>query len=152
MLELPNHPWTLAGLAAGSNRDVIARFWLAAPEDLLPSLWSSPVGEATKQLVRQLDSQYAFTPDQIALRNAIGQRLQAGFQAPLAIQLLIVNFLYSPPGLLTIQNPQVNLPSWLLSDYQSLYEAVPSVPARWQCHLLLRLLERSRSRNKPSPA
>ena len=129
MLELPNHPWTLAGLAAGSDRDVLARFWLAAPEDLLPSLWSSPVGESTKQLVRQLDFQYAFTSDQIALRNAIGQRLQAGFQAPLAIQLLIVNFLYSPPGLLTIQNPQVNLPSWLLSDYQSLYEAVPSVPA-----------------------
>ena len=129
MLELPNDPWTLAGLTAGSNRDVLARFWLAAPEDLLPSLWSSPVGESTKQLVRQLDSQYAFGPDQIALRNAIGQRLQAGFQAPMAIQLLIANFLYSPPGLLTIQNPQANLPSWLLSDYQSLYEAVPSVPA-----------------------
>ena len=130
MLELPNDPWTLAGLTAGSNRDVLARFWLAAPEDLLPSLWSSPVGESTKQLVRQLDSEYSFTPDQIALRNAIGQRLQTGFQAPMAIQLLIVNFLYSPPGLLTIQNPQANLPSWLLSDYQSLYEGVPSVPAQ----------------------
>ena len=64
--------------------------------------------------MRQLDPQYEFTPDQIALRNAIGQRLQAGFQAPMAIQLLIVNFLYSPPGLLTIQNPQANLPGWLL--------------------------------------
>ena len=96
----------MTGLAAGSNRDDLARFWLSAPEDMLPSLWSSPVGESTKQLVRQLDPQYVFTPDQIALRNAIGQRLQAGFQAPMAIQLLIVNFLYSPPGLLTIQNPQ----------------------------------------------
>ena len=128
MLELPIQPWTLTGLAAGSNRDDLARFWLAAPEDLLPSLWSSPVGESTKQLVRQLDPQYVFTPDQIALRNAIGQRLQAGFEAPMAIQLLIVNFLYSPPGLLTIQNPQANLPGWLLVDYQSLYEAVPSMP------------------------
>ena len=124
MLELPTQPWTLASLSAGSHRDVLAKFWLAAPEDLLPSLWSSPVGEATKQLVRQLDPQYVFHPDQIALRNAIGQRFQAGFQAPMAIQLLIVNFLYSPPGLLRIQNPQANLPNWLLSDYQSLYEAV----------------------------
>ena len=133
MLELPTRPWTLAGISAGSRRDDLARFWLSAPEDLLPSLWSSPVGETTRQLVRELNAQHSFTPDQIALRNAIGQRLQAGFQAPMAIQLLIVNFLYSPPGLLSIQNPQVNLPGWLLVDYQSLYEAVParqaSVPA-----------------------
>ena len=128
MLELPIQPWTLAGISAGSNREALARFWLAAPEDLLPSLWSSPLGESTKHLVRQLDPQYVFTPDQIALRNAIGQRLQAGFQAPMAIQLLIVNFLYSPPGLLTIQNPEANLPSWLLSDYQSLYGAVSAMP------------------------
>ena len=126
MLELPIKPWTLAGLSASSNRDVLARFWLAAPEDLLPSLWSSPLGESTKQMVRQLDPQYQFTADQVALRNAIGQRLQSGFQAPMAIQLLIVNFLYSPPGLLTIQNPQENLPGWLLSDYQSLYQGVPA--------------------------
>ena len=122
-------PWTLAGLSDGSSRDVLARFWLAAPEDLLPSLWSSPVGESTKQLVRQLDPKYPFTPDQIALRNAIGQRFQAGFQAPMAVQLLIVNFLYSPPGLLRIENPEANLPGWLLPDYQSLYGSVPSMPA-----------------------
>nr|WP_255615998.1 hypothetical protein [Synechococcus sp. MU1642] len=96
---------------------------------MLPSLWSSPVGESTKQLVRQLDPQYVFTSDQIALRNAIGKRFQGGFQAPMAVQLLIVNFLYSPPGLLRIQNPEANLPGWLLPDYQSLYESVPSMPA-----------------------
>ena len=111
MFELPVSSWTLAELSAGSSRDALARFWLAAPEDLLPGLWSSSVGEATKQLVRQLDPQYVFTSDQIALRDAIGQRLQAGFQAPMAVQLLIVNFLYSPPGLLRIQNAQANLPA-----------------------------------------
>ena len=79
--------------------------------------------------MRELDPQYAFTPDQIALRNAIGQRLQAGFQAPMAVQLLIVNFLYSPPGLLRIQNPQANLPGWLLADYQLLFESVPATPS-----------------------
>ena len=72
MLELPTRPWTLAGTSAGSSRDDLARFWLAAPEDLLPSLWSSPVGETTRQLVRELNAQHSFTPDQIALRNAIG--------------------------------------------------------------------------------
>ena len=97
-----------------------------------PSLWTSSVGESTKHLVAQLDPKYPFTSEQIALRDAIGQRLQAGFRAPLAIQLLIVNFLYSPPGLLRISNPQANLPDWLLADYQSaLYETC------LQCQLLL---------------
>ena len=45
-------------------------------------------------------------------------------------QLLIVAFLYSPPGLLRINNPQANIPEWLLPDYQSLYESVPSMPVR----------------------
>ncbi|WP_236629511.1 hypothetical protein [Synechococcus sp. BS55D] len=129
MLELPTHPWNLAGITASSDRDALARFWLAAPQDLLPSLWSSPLGDATKQLVRQLDPQFSFTPAQVSLRTAIGERLQAGFQAPMAVQLLIVNFLYSPPGLLRISNPQTNLPGWLLADYQSLYETGPSMSA-----------------------
>ena len=96
-------------------------FWLAAPEDLLPSLWSSPVGESTKALVRALTPQTSFTPDQVATREAIGARLQAGFQAPMAIQLLLANFLYSPPGLLKIANAESQLPQWLISDYQALY-------------------------------
>lgn len=107
----------------------MARFWLAAPEDLLPSLWSSPVGEATKSLVRALTPQTPFTPEQVATRNAIGDRLQAGFQAPMAIQLLLANFLYSPPGLLTIANAEAQLPQWLISDYQALYlpDEMPSL-------------------------
>jgi hypothetical protein len=64
-----------------------------------------------------------FTPEQVALRNAIGQRLQAGFQAPLALQLLLANWLFSPPGLMRIANPQGNLPAWLLPAYLELYEA-----------------------------
>ena len=38
----------------------------------------------------------------------------------MAIQLLLVNFLYSPPGLLQIAEAQ--LPEWLLSDYRSIFE------------------------------
>ena len=56
------------------------------------------------------------------MREAIGQRLRGGFQAPLAVQLLLANFLYSPPGLLRVANAQAQLPAWLLNDYQDLYE------------------------------
>ena len=146
MFELPTDPWTLSGFSAGSNRDLLVRFWLAAPQDMLASLWSSPVGESTKQLVLQLDPEYAFSPDQISLRNAIGRRLQDGFQAPMSIQLLIANFLLSPPGLLRINNPQGNLPDWLLSDYQMLYEGLPSISAQEAANPAL-----GSSQNQPSP-
>ena len=121
-IDLPLQSWSAGTCGSLGQRDALARFWLAAPDDLLPSLWASPLGEATRQLVRQLNPQSAFTPAQVALREAIGQRLQAGFQAPLAMQLLLANWLFSPPGLLTINNPQANLPSWLLPAYLELYQ------------------------------
>ena len=121
--RLPEQPWLLNTCVDADQREQLVRFWLAAPEDLLPSLWSSPVGEVTKTMVRALTPQTSFTPEQVATRDAIGVRLQAGFQAPMAIQLLLANFLYSPPGLLTIANAEAHLPQWLISDYQELYAA-----------------------------
>jgi len=120
--DLPHQPWSSGTCGSLGQRDALARFWLASPDDLLPSLWASPLGEATRQLVRQLTPQSSFTAEQVALRDAIGQRLQAGFRAPLALQLLLANWLYSPPGLLKINDAQVNLPAWLLPAYQELYE------------------------------
>ena len=110
---------------------------LQHPEDLLPSLWSSPVGEVTKTMVRSLTPQTSFTPEQAATRDAIGARLQNGFETPMAIQLLLANFLYSPPGLLTIANAETQLPQWLVSDYNDLYSLAvtyntptPSLPPK----------------------
>jgi len=121
-VQLPSKSWSIASCAPLEQRDELAAFWLAAPEDLLPSLWASPVGEATKTLVRALRSDSLFSSDQVALRNAIGAKLSGGFQTPLAIQLLLANFLYSPPGLMRIANAHSQLPQWLLSDYLALYE------------------------------
>ena len=95
MERLPDQPWLLSTCVQADQRDQLVQFWLAAPEDLLPSLWSSPVGETTKSMVRALTPQTSFTPEQVATRNAIGARLQGGFQVPMAIQLLLANFLYS---------------------------------------------------------
>lgn len=132
-MELPQHPWSLTAPAA-HNRDALARFWLAAPLDQLPALWSGPCGEATRQLVRQLTPATSFTPEQVSCREAINQRLgQAGLQQPLAPQLLLAVFLYSPPGLMKVANPDQQLPAWLAAVYRELYEAVaapaPAMPA-----------------------
>ena len=80
MEHLPDGLGFLSTCVQGDQRDQLVRFWLAAPEDLLPSLWTSPVGEATKSMVRALTPQTSFTAEQVATRDAIGARLQAGFQ------------------------------------------------------------------------
>ena len=124
MLKLPTEPWRLATCSNLSQRDQLVAFWLAAPEDLLPSLWSSPVGEVTKEMIRSLKRDTVFSSEQVSLRNTIGERLSAGLQAPLATQLLVANFLYSPPGLLQIADAKTQLPDWLYEDYCSIYERI----------------------------
>ena len=118
--------WTISSTVAGNRRDELAQFWLAAPDDVLESLWHSPVGDATRQLVAQLTPSTYLTPSQVELRNRLGQQLQRGLQQPGAIKCMIANFLLSPPGQLRIANPQANLPAWLVPGYAALYEQ--SVP------------------------
>jgi len=122
-MELPSQPWALAHCVAQGHRDALSRFWLAAPADQLETLWLSPVGEATRQLVQQLSPGSNFTAEQLALRNAINARFQQdGLGQPLAAQLMLANFLYSPPGLLKINGPEQHLPPWLVAAYRQLYE------------------------------
>ena len=114
--------WTVSSAVAGNRRDELAHFWLAAPDDVIESLWHSPVGEATRQLVAQLTPSTYFTPSQVELRSRLGRDLQTGLQQPGAIKRMIANFLFSPPGQLRIANPQANLPGWLVPGYAALYE------------------------------
>jgi hypothetical protein len=129
VVVLPTHPWSLASVVAEGNRDALARFWLAAPLDQLESLWAGALGDASRQLIRQLQPGVVFTPDQLAVRDGINQVLQqGGLQQPLAPQLLLAVFLYSPPGLFQVANPYQNLPAWLAAAHQDLY-ANPGKPA-----------------------
>uniref|UniRef100_UPI0040471C33 hypothetical protein n=1 Tax=Cyanobium sp. TaxID=2164130 RepID=UPI0040471C33 len=134
---LPSEPWNLATCSALQQRDALVRFWLAAPADQLEALWASPCGRATCELVRQLNAQHPFTPEQVSLRGEIGTRFnQGGLSQPLAPQLMLANFLLSPPGLLCINNAEQFFPTWLVAAYRELYEvgapaaaATPQPPA-----------------------
>ena len=128
MLQLPAQPWSISNCENLNQRDQLVAFWLAAPEDILPSLWSSPVGQTTKAMIRSLNRDTVFSPEQVSLRNEIGQRLAVGLKAPMATQLLLANFLYSPPGLLQIADAATQLPEWLVADYQALYEQSSQTP------------------------
>ncbi len=132
---LPSEPWNLGTCVAQQQRDALVRFWLAAPADQLEALWASPCGQATRELVRQLTAQHPFSAEQVGLRDAIGSRLnQGGLSQPLAPQLMLANFLLSPPGLLRINNAEQFFPAWLAMAYRELYEAgqpaaAPAQPA-----------------------
>ena len=120
--QLPDQPWSVAEAALRGDRDALIRFWLAAPEDLLASFWSSPLGDATTRLVQQLTPQFPFTSEQLQLRNSLNQRLQRGLDQPGSLQLLLATFLVSPPGQFRSASPERWLPAWLQQPYQSLYE------------------------------
>ena len=119
---IPTAPWNLAEVVGRGDRDALIRFWLTAPEDLLESLWTSQLGEATRSLVSQLHSEFPFTEDQRSLRDRINQSLQQGLDRPGTVQMLIAVFLVSPPGQLQIANAHRWLPSWLVPSYTELYE------------------------------
>ncbi len=127
---LPSEPWSLASCIQQLQRDALVRFWLAAPADQLEALWSSPFGEASRVLVRGLNASHAFTAEQVSLREAIGSRLnQGGLGQPLGPQLMLANFLLSPPGLLRINNAEQFFPAWLTAAYRELYESAAPVVA-----------------------
>ncbi len=122
VIYLPEDSWAASSCVGNQQRDSLARFWLAAPDDLLPSLWGSPLGQSTKELVKQLNANSSFSDEQNELRNAIGERLKAGFGSPNAIQMLLAAWLFSPPGLMKIANAETVLPNWLIQDYKEMYE------------------------------
>jgi hypothetical protein len=126
--HIPPQPWLVSQAAARGDRDQLARFWLSAPDDLLPSLWSSPLGEATRALVQQLHPQFPFTADQLQLREGLNQRLSRGLDQAGSIQLLLAVFLVSPPGQFRIATAERWLPAWLLESYRSLYEQPMAAP------------------------
>ena len=123
---IPANPWSVSEVIARGDRDALIRFWLTAPEDLFESLWVSPMGEATKALVKQLHQEFPFTEDQRSVRDRINQQLQQGLDRPGTAQLLIAVFLVSPPGQLRIANAERWLPSWLMPAYADLYESSDS--------------------------
>ena len=127
-MQLPDAPWKLSSCVAEGQRDALVRLWLAAPLDQLEAFWVSPLGAASRALVEQLRQNDALTPSQVATREALGRWFNAnGLGHPMAAQLMLANFLYSPPGLLKINAPEQYFPAWLVTAYRELYEGAPVV-------------------------
>lgn len=122
LFSVPQSSWSLSQFSDQTLRDHLAQFWLSAPADQLQQLWAGTLGETTRSLIQQLTPATVFSPEQISLRETIGKHLQTRFDDPLTPQFLLAVFLFSPPGLFRIGNPDSQLPSWLADVYKDLYE------------------------------
>ena len=101
---IPSSPWSLSS-SSESNRALLIRFWINAPVDQLQNLWEQSFGIETSRLVSELSTNFVFTDEQIALRNSIGTYFdENGLGGEFSHQLMLANFLLSPPGLLVINN------------------------------------------------
>ena len=84
-------------------RDNLINFWINAPSDLLEAFWRLSIGETTLNYIRILKPDHQFTDEQIALRNEIGNYFsENGLSSPISPNLMLANFLLSPPGLLQL--------------------------------------------------
>lgn len=85
-------------------------------------LWNNGFGRSTSEIVGQLNRDTIFSDDEISLRNAIGNFFDDhGLNDPLSNQLMLANFVLSPPGLLVINNIDNFFPAWIVDIYNSLY-------------------------------
>lgn len=122
--------WTITSAVVRGQRDQLIHFWLACPDDALEALWGGSAGQATLEMVAQLNSTTFFSEPQVAMRNRIGEFLRGGFQQPGAVKAVIAAFLLSPPGQFRIVNPESHLPAWLVPSYRSLYEQGQAAPVQ----------------------
>jgi len=121
-MEIPKSPWNLSDLTIQQTRDRLAFFWINAPKDQLQHLWDSDLGITTTKLVSELHDKYIFSQRQIEFRNSLNKFFQDnGLSHPMSLNLMIANFLYSPPGLLHINNISTYFPSWFCQIYSMLY-------------------------------
>lgn len=132
--SLALRPWSVSRLMAifreasrfpseGSLRDAryarhcLSRFWLAAPIDLLENLYAGAAGKAQQELLDGPLPQQDLAADETEWRQELSRRLSEDFSAPERWNLFLAAMPFYPPGGMKLDNPELQLPGWLLLDY-----------------------------------
>ena len=105
----------------------VLRYQLARSLELvsdqgLPDLYRDSLGEIYRQLLRSGFSRQPLLPWEEEMVNQLGKMLAQGIEKPGGVQALMVVMLYFPPGKMQVRDAVSRIPSWLLSDYQSVFE------------------------------
>ncbi|MFM7086192.1 MAG: hypothetical protein ACKOXO_04265 [Cyanobium sp.] len=109
-------------LEARHARHCLSQFWLAAPIDLLPSLYAGPIGAVYRDLLHGCLPSQPLAADEARWKERLAHRLQQDLEAPLRASLLLAVMPYCAPGRLRLASPQSDLPAWLLADYSRCFD------------------------------
>jgi hypothetical protein len=103
-------------------RQCLSKFWLSAPIDALELLYGSPVGDSYRQMIGGELASQPLLRDEEAWRDHLSERLLGGFDRPEMANILLAVMPYFRRGKMKVRNCEQTLPTWLLSDYASLFE------------------------------
>lgn len=103
-------------------RQCLSRFWLQAPVDQLEGLYSSPVGQCYRMLLKtDLASQPLLTEEQL-WREGLAQKLSRSMAKPESVNLLLAAMPYFDRGKMRLMNAPDVVPQWLIGDYSALFD------------------------------
>jgi hypothetical protein len=112
-------------------RQCLSQFWLQAPVDQLESLYGSAIGECYRMLLACGLSEQPLYQEEESWRRTLADRLSVTFERPETPNILLGLMPYFPPGKMRVDDPQRQIPRWLLQDYARLFD--PGLLARiWQ--------------------
>lgn len=132
--KLNLRPWSVARLAAifqdaahlptaeslihaRHARHCLSSFWLGAPVDVLEELYGGVMGELQRNLLAGPLPAQPLAADEQEWRDQLSRQLQAQFNAPERVNLLLALMAYYPPLAMRFENPLELVPEWLLRDY-----------------------------------
>ena len=104
-------------LEARHARHRLSRFWLDAPIDQLEELYSGPIGQAYRLLLRGPLPAQPLAIDENDWKQNLALQLENDFSAPQRLNLLLAVMPYCAAGKMRLSEPADCLPRWLLADY-----------------------------------
>ena len=102
-------------------RQQLAQYWLTIPTAELPTIYQGELGNAYRGFLRSGFQKEPLSPSEQNVFQQLTQVSQ-GLQHPQAIQAFLGAMLYFVPGKMRVQNADTRLPSWLVPDYQQVFE------------------------------
>ena len=110
-------------------RQAIAGMWIQIPREQLESVYRGEFGQHYLAFLKSgFYNEPLLEPEESCLRE-LSDAVKQGFESTHGLQALLGAMLYLPPGKMQVRDAATRLPTWLLSDYQAIFEgAQPSAP------------------------
>ncbi|KPQ39984.1 MAG: putative O-linked N-acetylglucosamine transferase, SPINDLY family [Phormidium sp. OSCR] len=115
----PNDATILAELRQIRRR--FADHWLTIPQGELERIYYEDLGRGYRILLTSGIQKQPLTPEETEYRQQLTQK-GAGLTEPQSLNALMGAMLYYPTDQLRVQDAATRLPSWLLPDYEAVFE------------------------------